>query len=127
MNELKKLNAIHKAIMTIIEGSSVLYVGSLTEGWNEYDHIQHTSDNLPGQIKIFERQLQNVFSYIENENTELIRKSLSMYKKDLSHLQHNIEYDKIDKRLFESVLYYVEQLKGLIDTLEDVLVDLENT
>lgn len=39
MNELKKLNAIHKVIMTIIEGSSVLYVGLLAEGWNEYGYI----------------------------------------------------------------------------------------
>lgn len=121
MNQLKKLNAIHKTIMTILEGSVVLYQGSLKEGWNEFDHIQHTSDNLPGQIEIFERQLNKTLENIENENVDFVKESLDLYKRDREVLKHNIQFDQIDKRLFDSILIYINQLNELITLLEDLI------
>lgn len=118
MNQLEKLNAMHKVIMLIIQGSAILYQGSLKEGWDEFDHIQHTSDNLPGQIRIFEKQLNIVLKDIEKEKKEVLKKSLKMYKEDRRILKQNIQFDQIDKSFYSIILNYITQLNELIQTLE---------
>lgn len=62
MNQLKKLNAIHKGIMAFVASEVVEKAGELSEGWNKEKHIQHNSDFLRGQINIFQRQLPNTLN-----------------------------------------------------------------
>lgn len=123
MDSLKKLNVLHKSIMVLISSSILLYKGSLKEGWDEFDHIQHTSDNLPGKLKIFERQTEIVFQDIQNENKELLKKSLKMYIEDRELLKRNIQTDQVDKNLFENTKDYIDQLNGLIEVLKEAIKD----
>ena len=48
MNQLKKLNAIHKGIMVFVASEAVEKARELSEGWNKEEHIQHNSDSLQG-------------------------------------------------------------------------------
>lgn len=80
-------------------------------------YIQHTSDNLPGQIRIFEKQLNIVLKDIEKEKKEVLKKSLKMYKEDRRTLKQNIQFDQIDKSFYSIILNYITQLNELIQTL----------
>jgi len=121
MNQLKKLNAIHKGIMVFVASEVVEKARELSEGWNKGEHIQHNSDSLQGQINIFQRQLPNTLNAIENEDKDLIKKSLDMYKKDREKLKFDIQKDKIKRELFDSLNDYVESLNDWITVLEDAL------
>lgn len=121
MNQLKKLNAIHKGIMTFVASEVVEKAGELSEGWNNGEHIQHNSDSLRGQINIFQRQLPNTLNAIETEDKDLIKKSLDMYKKDREKLKFDIQNDRIKKELFEPLRDYIESLNDWISILEDAL------
>lgn len=121
MNQLKKLNAIHKGIMTFVASEVVEKAGELSEGWNNREHIQHNSDSLRGQINIFQRQLPNTLNAIETEDKDLIKKSLDMYKKDREKLKFDIQNDRIKKELFEPLRDYIESLNDWISILEDAL------
>lgn len=121
MNQLKKLNAIHKGIMTFVASEAVEKAGELSEGWNNGEHIQHNSDSLRGQINIFQRQLPNTLNAIETEDKDLIKKSLDMYKKDREKLKFDIQNDRIKKELFEPLRDYIESLNDWISILEDAL------
>ena len=55
MNQLKKLNAIHKGIIAFVASEVVEKAGELSKGWNKGERIQHNSDSLRGQINIFQR------------------------------------------------------------------------
>lgn len=121
MNQLKKLNAIHKGIMAFVAGEVVEKAGELSEGWNKGERIQHNSDSLRGQINIFQRQLPNTLNAIENEDRDLIKKSLGMYKKDREKLKFDIQNDRIKKELFEPLKEYIESLNDWIVVLEDAL------
>lgn len=121
MNQLKKLNAIHKGIMTFVASEVVEKAGELSEGWNNGKHIQHNSDSLRGQINIFQRQLPNTLNAIETEDKDLIKKSLDMYKKDREKLKFDIQNDRIKKELFEPLRDYIESLNDWISILEDAL------
>lgn len=121
MNQLKKLNAIHKGIMTFVASEVVEKAGELSEGWNNGEHIQHNSDSLRGQINIFQRQLPNTLNAIETEDKDLIKKSLEMYKKDREKLKFDIQNDRIKKELFEPLRDYIESLNDWISILEDAL------
>ncbi len=121
MNQLKKLNAIHKGIMVFVAGEVVERAGELSEGWGKGEHVQHSSDSLKGQINIFQRQLPNTLKAIENEDRDLIKKSLEMYKKDREKLKFDIQKDKIRKELFDPLREYIESLNDWISILEDVL------
>lgn len=114
MNQLKKLNAIHKGIMAFVASEVVEKARELSEGWNKGEHIQHNSDSLQGQINIFQRQLPNTLNAIENEDKDLIKKSLEMYKKDREKLKFDIQKDKIKRE-------YIESLNDWIVILEDAL------
>lgn len=72
------------------------------------DHIQHTSDSLLGQIKIFERQTFKVYESLEKEDRDFIKTSLDMYEKDKEKLKFNIKNDKIDKHLFNPLKDYID-------------------
>lgn len=115
MNQLKKLNAIHKGIMAFVASEVVEKAGELSEGWNKEEHIQHNSDSLRGQINIFQRQLPKTLNAIENEDIDLIKKSLEMYKK------FDIQKDKIREELFDPLREYIESLNDWISILEDAL------
>lgn len=121
MNQLKKLNAIHKGIMTFVASEVVEKAGELSEGWNNREHIQHNSDSLQGQINIFQRQLPNTLNAIETEDKDLIKKSLDMYKKDREKLKFDIQKDKIRRELFDPLREYIESLNDWISILEDAL------
>lgn len=121
MNQLKKLNAIHKGIMAFVASEVVEKAGELSEGWNKGEHIQHNSDSLGGQINIFQRQLTNTLKAIENEDESLIKKSLEMYRKDREKLRFDIQNDKIKKELFDPLKEYIESLNDWISVLEDAL------
>lgn len=121
MNQLKKLNAIHKGIMTFVASEVVKKAGELSEGWNKREHIQYNSDSLQGQINIFQRQLPNTLKAIENEDKDSIRKSLDMYKKDRKKLRFDIQNDRIKKELFDPLKEYIESLNAWIVVLEDAL------
>lgn len=121
MNQLKKLNAIHKGIMAFVASEVVEKAGELSEGWNKGEHIQHNSDSLRGQINIFQRQLPNTLKAIEKEDEGLIKKSLEMYKKDREKLRFDIQNDKIKKELFDPLKEYIESLNDWISVLEDAL------
>ena len=117
MNQLKKLNAIHKGIMAFVASEVVEKAGELSEGWNKGEHIQHNSDSLRGQINIFQKQLPNTL----NEDIDLIKKSLEMYKKDREKLKFDIQKDKIRRELFDPLREYIESLNDWISILEDAL------
>lgn len=121
MNQLKKLNAIHKGIIAFVASEVVEKAGELSEGWNKEKHIQHNSDSLRGQINIFQRQLPNTLNAIENEDIDLIKKSLEMYKKDREKLKFDIQKDKIRIELFDPLSEYIESLNDWISVLEDAL------
>lgn len=121
MNQLKKLNAIHKGIMAFVASEVVEKAGELSEGWDKEEHIQHNSDSLRGQINIFQRQLPNTLKAIENEEEDLIKKSLEMYKKDREKLKFDIQNDRIKKELFDPLKEYIESLNDWIAILEDAL------
>lgn len=121
MNQLKKLNAIHKGIMAFVASEIVEKVGELSENWSKGEHIQHNSDSLRGQINIFQRQLPNTLKAIENEDKDLIKKSLEMYKKDREKLKFDIQNDRIKRELFEPLREYIESLNDWIVALEDAL------
>lgn len=121
MNQLKKLNAIHKGIMTFVASEVVEKAGELSEGRNKGEHIQHNSDSLRGQINIFQRQLPNTLNAIETEDKDLIKKSLDMYKKDREKLKFDIQNDRIKKELFDPLREYIESLNDWISILEDAL------
>lgn len=121
MNQLKKLNAIHKGIMAFVASEIVEKAGELSEGWSKGEHIQHNSDSLRGQINIFQRQLPNTLKAIENEDKDLIKKSLEMYKKDREKLKFDIQNDRIKRELFEPLREYIESLNDWIVVLEDAL------
>lgn len=121
MNQLKKLNAIHKGIMAFVASEVVEKEGELSEGWGKGEHIQHNSDSLRGQISIFQRQLPNTLKAIENEDKDLIKKSLEMYKKDREKLKFDIQNDKIKRELFNPLNEYIESLNDWIVILEDAL------
>lgn len=121
MNQLKKLNAIHKGIMAFVASEVVEKAGELSEGWNKGEHIQHNSDSLRGQINIFQKQLPNTLNAIENEDIDLIKKSLEMYKKDREKLKFDIQKDKAEGELFDPLREYIESLNGWISILEDAL------
>lgn len=121
MNQLKKLNAMHKVILTRIIGNAVIEAGIKTEGWKRGEHIQHTSDKIEGHIRIFDRQLDNTMPTIQDEDTDLIERSLKMYKKDLKQLEFNIQNDRVNRSLFPIIKEYIMTLKGLIEFLMDVL------
>lgn len=121
MNQLKKLNAIHKGIMAFVASEVVEKAGELSEGWNKGEHVQHNSDSLRGQINIFQRQLPNTLKAIENEDEDLIKKSLEMYKKDREKLKFDIQNDRIKKELFDPLKEYIESLNDWIAVLEDAL------
>lgn len=121
MNQLKKLNAMHKVILTRIVGNAVIEAGIKTEGWKRGEHIQHTSDRIAGHIEIFNRQLDNTMLTLQDEDTDLIERSLKMYKKDLKQLEFNIQNDRVNKSLFTTIREYIITLKGLIEFLTDTL------
>lgn len=122
MNQLKKLNAMHKLTMLTIQGAVVLKEGcKIYEGWKKGDHIQHTSDSLLGQIKIFERQTLKVYESLEKEDRDFIKTSLDMYEKDKEKLKFNIKNDKIDKHLFKPLKDYIDLLKEVIEMLKIAL------
>ena len=58
---------------------------------------------------------------IENEDRDLIKKSLGMYKKDREKLKFDIQNDRIKKELFEPLKEYIESLNDWIVVLEDAL------
>lgn len=120
---LMKLNVYHSLIMQKITGDIVLKIGELKEGWKKGDHIQHTSDSLEGQIRLFNKQIDILVHNIENEDEELIKKSLSIYMNDRNKLKHNIQYDKVHKELFKSLQEYIESLNNVIELLEIILDD----
>lgn len=119
MNQLKKLNIIHKAIYAQIMGDIVIETGVKLESWSRGEHIQHTSDSLIGQIKVFERQLKNTVYTVQDEKVEDLERYLKMYKKDLKNLKFNIQHDQINKGLFPAIERYIESLKDIIMVLED--------
>lgn len=122
MNQLKKLNAMHKLTMLTIQGAVVLKEGcKIYEGWEKGDHIQHTSDSLLGQIKIFERQTLKVYESLEKEDRDFIKTSLDMYEKDKEKLKFNIKNDKIDKHLFNPLKDYIDLLNEVIEMLKIAL------
>ena len=121
MNQLKKSNAIHKGIMAFVASEAVEKAGELSEGWNKGEHIQHGSHSLQGQINIFQRQLPNTLNTIENEDIDLIKKSLEMYKEDREKLKFDIQKDKIRREFFDSLREYIESLNDWISILEDAL------
>lgn len=122
MNQLKKLNAMHKLTMLTIQGAVVLKEGcKIYEGWKKGDHIQHTSDSLLGQIKIFERQTFKVYESLEKEDRDFIKTSLDMYEKDKEKLKFNIKNDKIDKHLFNPLKDYIDLLNEVIEMLKEAL------
>lgn len=122
MNQLKKLNAMHKLTMLTIQGAVVLKEGcKIYEGWKKGDHIQHTSDSLLGQIKIFERQTLKVYESLEKEDRDFIKTSLDMYEKDKEKLKFNIKNDKIDKHLFNPLKDYIDLLNEVIEMLKIAL------
>lgn len=118
MNQLKKLNAIHKGIIAFVASEVVEKAGELSEGWNKGEHIQHNSDSLRGQINIFQKQLPNTLNAIENEDIDLIKKSLEIYKKKL---KFDIQKDKAGGELFDPLREYIESLNDWISILEDAL------
>ena len=121
MDQLRKINAMHKAIMSFVASEIVIKAGELNEAWGKGDHINHNSDILLGQIKIFQRQLPNTLKAIENEDKDLIKKSLEMYKKDREKLKFDIQYDRINSELFEPLREYIQSLNDLIIALEEIL------
>lgn len=122
MNQLKKLNAMHKLTMLTIQGAVVLKEGcKIYEGWEKGDHIQHTSDSLLDQIKIFERQTLKVYESLEKEDRDFIKTSLDMYEKDKEKLKFNIKNDKIDKHLFNPLKDYIDLLNEVIEMLKIAL------
>lgn len=121
MTPLMKLNVYHNLIMQRIAGDILLKVGELKECWKKGDHIQHTSDSLEGQIKLFNKQLDILIHNIENEDEKLIRNSLSTYKNDRNKLKHNSQYDRVHKELFGPLKEYIESLNNVIDLLEIIV------
>lgn len=107
--------------MAFVASEVVEKAGELSEGWNKGEHIQHNSGFLRGQINIFQRQLPNTLKAIENEDIDLIKKSLEMYKKDREKLKFDIQKDKIRRELFDPLREYIESLNGWISILEDAL------
>lgn len=121
MNELKKLNAIHKILMTFLSGEILMEEGELYENWTRGEHVQHTSDTFQSQLLIFQRQAKNVLKSLEEEDEDLIKFSLQMYEKDLEKLKFNIQHDRVNKAFFPSLRDYIEELKSLIEALKSVL------
>lgn len=122
MNQLKKLNVMHKLIMQLIAGEIVFKAAEeLNESWNKGNRIQHTSDSILGKIDIFNRQIEKVFNGIYQEDQELIKKSLDFYLSDREKLKHDIQHDKVDKKLFEPIKAYIEVLNNIINMLKEAL------
>lgn len=107
--------------MAFVASEVVEKAGELSEDWGKGEHIQHNSDSLRGQINIFQRQLPNTLKAIENEEEDLIKKSLEMYKKDREKLKFDIQNDRIKKELFDPLKEYIESLNDWIAILEDAL------
>lgn len=121
MNQLKKLNIMHELIMQLIAGEAVFKVADeLYESWSKWDHIQHTSDSILGNIEIFNRQVDKVFKDIDQEYQGLIKSSLDLYLADREKLKHGIQHDRVDKRLFEPIKLYIEVLNTIIDMLKSL-------
>lgn len=121
MNQLKKLNTIHKAIMLYVSGEATLNAGEMFEGWEKGNHTQHFSDALQGQILIFQRQLSKVVQDIEKDDIEPLKSALEMYKRDREKLKFNIQNDKINKEFFEPLRDYINSLNDWITVLGDAI------
>lgn len=121
MDQLLKLNTMHKIIMNHITGDAVLTAGVVHSGWKKGDHFRHSSERLLNEIAIFQRQLPVVMANIENENREFLERSLEMYINDRKKLAFDVENDKLDKELFEPVMQYINSLNETIDMLREVI------
>lgn len=121
MNQLIKLNAMHKIIFTQILGNAVIETGIKTEGWTIHEPIQHTSNKIVECIQAFDRQLDNTTKALQDEDTDLIERSIELYKKDLKQLEFNIQNNQVNKSLFTIIEEYITALKDLIEPLMDVL------
>ena len=112
---------MHKIIFTQILGNAVIETGIKTEGWTIHEPIQHTSNKIVECIQAFDRQLDNTTKALQDEDTDLIERSIELYKKDLKQLEFNIQNNQVNKSLFTIIEEYITALKDLIEPLMDVL------
>lgn len=121
MNQLKKLNAMHKIIFTRILGNAVIEAGIKTDGWKRVEPISKTANSILEYIQIFDRQLDNTMNALQDEDTDLIERSIKLYEEDLKQLEFNLQNDRVNKSLFTIINDYMMSLKDLIELLIDTL------
>ena len=125
MDQLLKLNAMHKLIMGEIAAEAVIESGVMWCGWERGEHIQHTSDALETQVQRFQRQTRVVFQHLDEENLDFVKKSLETYMRDRENLAFNLKHDKIHRALFGVVANYINQLNEIISVLADFVKNAE--
>jgi hypothetical protein len=107
--------------MAEIAGEALIKSGVANSGWERDEHIQHTSDAMMNQVFRFQRQLPQTFSALENEDLEVVVRSLEMYERDRDNLKFNIQNDKVERRLFKPVLEYIKAINNVIAAIREFL------
>ena len=114
MNQLLKLNVMHKVIMAEIAGEAVIQTGVLRVGWKRDVSVQHTCRLLKNQMAGFKRQIFAVYKNLSDKNSKYFSSSLKMFEKDKRMLEFYVKYDKIHKELFKLVIEYIQFLDEFI-------------
>lgn len=116
MTSVMKLNVLHKQIMLMFQGETLINAGHLTGGWKKNDHIQHTADSLENKINLLQRQIDN--TDLTSEDQGQLKSFKGMLERDLKNMIFNIQNGKLPDELVQVAKQYLNQMKDMIQLLD---------
>lgn len=114
MNQLLKLNVMHKVIMAEIAGEAVIQTGVLRVGWKRNVSVQHICRLFKNEMASFKRQAFVLYKNLSSEDSKYFTHSMKMFEKDKRMLEFYVKHDKIHKELFKPVIEYIQFLDEFI-------------